>query len=50
MSYELAVDHAGEFKATKVPNVVIGRSRREIEVIIMYEKGLEIWQPIECKK
>ena len=42
MSYELAVDRAGEFKATKVPEMLIGRSRREIEVIIMYEKGLEI--------
>jgi len=42
MSYELAVDHAGEFKATKVPKTLIGRSRKEIEVIIMYEKGLEM--------
>ena len=42
MSYELTVDHAGESKATKVPKMLIGRSRRKIELIIMYEKRLEI--------
>jgi hypothetical protein len=41
MSYELAVDCAGKFKATKVPKMFVGRSRKEIEVIIMYKKGLE---------
>ena len=39
MSYERAVDCAGEFKMTKVPKMLIGKSRKEIE---MYEKGLEM--------
>jgi hypothetical protein len=42
MSYELAVDCAGKFKATKVPKMLVGRSRKEIEVIIMYKKGLKM--------
>ena len=42
MSYELAVDRAGEFKVTKVPKMLIGSSRKEIEMVIMYEKGLEM--------
>jgi hypothetical protein len=42
MSCELAVDRAGEFKATKVPKMLVGRSRKEIEVIVMYKKGLEM--------